>query len=143
MDRRQLFIVGGIVVLGLLLAFPLTWIFSVPGASQQRPSALPTGPYAPIHQTDARGVDWAINPAGGRPTVEDSNGVPAKPVIVVKTEVIRAGDRDILIGLILTDRDGQRYQPAVAKGGARQPAPKLRIVNEAGKVVLDDSFRYG
>jgi len=142
MDRRQLLIMGGIVVLGLLLAFPLTWVFTDSGGPPRQLSSLPAGPYAPIHQVDDRGVDWAINPAGGRPVAQDPNAVPAIPLIVVKTEVIRGGN-DMLIGLVLTDRDGQRYQPAVAKGGVRQPAPKLRIVNEAGKVVLDDSFRYG
>lgn len=143
MNRKQLTITGGIIVLGLLLAFPLTWMFSEPGTPGRQALVLPAGSYAPIHRTDGNEVDWAINPVGGRPAAGDPNGAQAKPVIVVKTDVFRASGRDVLIGLILQDRDGQRYQPVVVKGGARQPAPTLRVVNEAGQVILDDSFRYG
>jgi hypothetical protein len=138
MDKRQLIIVGGIIVLGLVLAFPLTWIFTESGAP--RPSAI--SPSA-VRQTDGRGTEWAITPVGGRPVVADANATEAKPVVVVKTDVARAGERQMLIGLVLEGRDGQRYRPTVTKGGVPLPAPKLRIVNEAGEVLLDDSFKYG
>ena len=66
-----------------------------------------------------------------------------KPTIVVKTDVFRAREREMLIGLVLAGRNGERYQPTILKGGSRLAAPKLRIVDETGKVLLDDSFRYG
>ena len=144
MNRKQLIITGGVIVLGLLLAFPLTWMFSAAGgpgtaiAVRSRRSLCRRST-----RTDGNGVDWAINPVGRRPAAGDPNGTQAKPVIVVKTDVFQAGGREVLIGLILEGRDGQSYQPVVVKGGVRQPAPTLRIVNEAGQVILDDSFRYG
>jgi hypothetical protein len=138
MDKRQFIIIGGIVVLGLVLAFPLMWMFTESGAP--RPSVV--SPSA-VRQTDGRGTEWAITPVGGRPIVADANATEVKPVVVVKTDVLRASGREMLIGLILQDRDGQSYLPAVVKGGVRLPAPKLRIVDEAGEVLLDDSFQYG
>lgn len=143
MNRKQLVITGGVIVLGLLLAFPLTWMSRQPEAPRQQPAYVPSGIYLPTHQTDGNGVDWAINPVGQRPAAGDPNSTQAKPAIIVKTDVYQAGGRDVRIGLVLQGRDGQSYQPVVAKAGVRQPAPTLRIVNEAGQVILDDSFRYG
>ncbi|HON90867.1 MAG TPA: hypothetical protein PLS24_03600 [Sedimentisphaerales bacterium] len=139
MDRRQLIIVGGIVVLALLLAFPLTWIFNEPRPSPHRA----TDSRWSIRQTDAGGTEWTLTQASGLPAPKDANGVSATPVITVKTDVFQVGSQDVSIGLVLAGRDGERYQPTVVKGGSRLAAPKLRIVDEAGKVLLDDSFKYG
>jgi hypothetical protein len=139
MDKRQFAITAGVIVLGLLLAFPLTWIFNEPRPSLRR---MANNRWS-IRQTDADGTEWTLTQASGLPAAKDANGVEAKPVIVVKTDVFQVGSRDVSIGLVLAGRDGERYQPAVMKGGSRLGAPKLRIVDEAGKVLLDDSFKYG
>ncbi len=139
MDKRQLTITTGVIVLGLLLAFPLTWIFNEP-----RPSLRSAADSRwSIRQTDASGTEWTLTQASGLPAPKDANGVSAKPVITVKTDVFQVGSRDVSIGLVLAGRHGERYQPAVQKGRSRLAAPKLRIVDEAGKVLLDDSFKYG
>ncbi|MGE5293191.1 MAG: hypothetical protein ACM3VT_00030 [Solirubrobacterales bacterium] len=137
MDKRQLIIAAGIIVLGLLLAFPLTWIYNEP----LRVDGMNSQPS--IHQTDAGGTEWTLTQASGLPIAKDANGVQPKPVIVVKTDVFQTGAQDVLIGLVLTGRNSERYQPTIVKGGSRLAAPKLRIVDEAGKVLLDDSFKYG
>lgn len=139
MDKRQLVITAGVIVLGLLLAFPLTWIFDEPTPSPARVANYPSS----IRQTDARGTEWTLTRASRLPAPRDANGVEAKSVILVKTDVLQVGNRQVTIGLVLAGRDGERYQPAVMKGGSRLGAPKLRIVDEAGKVLLDDSFKYG
>lgn len=139
MDKRQLVITAGVIVLGLLLAFPLTWIFDEPTPSPARVA----NDASSIRQTDARGTEWTLTRASRLPAPRDANGVEAKPVILVKTDVFQVGNRQVTIGLVLAGRDGERYQPAVMKGGSRLGAPKLRIVDEAGKVLLDDSFKYG
>ncbi|HSW02133.1 MAG TPA: hypothetical protein VLI39_18360 [Sedimentisphaerales bacterium] len=143
MDKRQLIIVGGIVVLGLLLAFPLSWIFSEQPGSSGRSPVRGANYQSSIRQTDDGGTEWALTQTHGLPSPKDANGVQGKPVIVVKTDVFRAREREMLIGLVLAGREGQRYSPVVVKAGTRLSAPRLRIVDEAGKVVLDDSFRYG
>ncbi|MEN6428806.1 MAG: hypothetical protein ABFE13_25955 [Phycisphaerales bacterium] len=137
MNRRELLITGGVIVVGLLMAFPLTWLFR-PGTFTSRSSG-----YAPaIHQTDASGADWTITPMAGR-SAANHKDAQAKPVLIVKTDVLDRGNRELLIGLVLEGRDGQRYQPVVSRNGVRQPVPTLQIVDEAGKVILDGSFQYG
>jgi len=143
MDRRQLIIVGGVIVLGLLLAFPLTWIFNQSPSSTPSTSVRGANYQSSVREADGNGVDWILTQTSGLPAPKDANGVRTKPTIIVKTDVFRAREREMLIGLVLAGADGQRYQPAVMRGGARLPAPKLRIVDETGKVLLDDSFRYG
>lgn len=138
MNRKQLLIIAGVVVLGLLAAFPLTWLLRPTGSSSGSRGYGPA-----IHQTDANGADWAITPMAGQASPADRTDTQTKPSLIVKTEVNQQSDRTLLIGLVLEDRAGQRYQPAVRKNGVRQPAPKLRIVDEAGKVILDGSFQYG
>jgi hypothetical protein len=143
MDKRQLIITAGVIVLGLLLAFPLTWIFNEPSGPASSSSARVVNDRSAIRQTDAAGTEWTLTQASRLPPPRDANGVEAKPVILVKTDVFQVGNRQVTIGLVLAGRDGERYQPAVMKGGSRLGAPKLRIVDEAGKVLLDDSFKYG
>jgi len=146
MNRKQLLIIAGVVVLGLLAAFPLTWLLRPTGSVAPPNSKRASGSrgYGPaIHQTDANGADWAITPMAGQASPADRTDTQTKPSLIVRTEVNQQSDRTLLIGLILEDRAGQRYQPAVVKNGVRQPAPKLRIVDEAGKVILDGNFQYG
>jgi hypothetical protein len=138
MNRRELLITGGVIVVGLLMAFPLTWLLR-PGTSTSRSSG-----YGPaIHQTDASGADWTITPMAGRSTTAAGKDAQANPALIVKTDILDRGNRELLIGLVLEGRDGQRYQPVVSRNGVRQPVPTLRIVDEAGKVILDGSFQYG
>ena len=138
MNRRELFITGGVIVLGLLMAFPLARLFR-PTVSPSRSARYGLA----VHKTDDRGVDWALTPMAGRSSAAGRSDAATKPEIVVKTDIFQRGGREVLIGLILEGRDGQRYQPVVARNGARLPAPTLRIVDEGGKVILNDSFRYG
>ncbi len=140
MNRRELLITGGVIVLGLLMAFPLTRLFR-PGTSPGRSAGFGSA----IHQTDASGADWTITPMAGRPSpaANRNRGTQTKPSLIVKTEVFDRGNRELLIGLVLEGRDGQRYQPVVSRNGVRRPVPTLRIVDEAGKVILDGSFQYG
>ena len=143
MNRRHLFVVGGIIVLGLLLAYPLSRMFDGSSERLARPSIGSLGGRTQIRRTDSNGEEWVINRVGRRLAPVDANGAPVQPTIVVKTDVFRAGGREVLIGLVLEGKDGTRYQSVVTKGGTRLPAPKLRIVNEAGEALFNDSFRYG
>jgi len=138
MDRRELIATGVVIVLGMLVAFPLTRLF-IPSAPRQ---AVFVGSETSIHQTDHQGNDWFITPVRGLPAVADPNAAQAEPVIVVKTDVRMSG-REAWIGLVLQDRNGRQYQPIIVKSGVRLPPPKLRIVNEAGEVLFHDSFQYG
>lgn len=171
MNNRQLLIVGGLVVVSVALALALTRMFSAPPEQptvhSTDPQPLPTvhqaaegeivaphqSPPPPrpaavsqtdeIRQTDENGVLWAVKSATGYLSAVASDGPRKPPVFVVKTEIRRPRSGEILIGFILEDRDGRRYQPGVMKAGSRMPAPRLQILTDAGEVILDDSFAYG
>lgn len=141
MDKRKLLIVGGIVVLGLLVVYPLSRMFQSPPAPEVQPSVatVESRPQAP-QANDAAGGTVTTAPES-QPAV-GSDTPEAKPKIIVKTDVSPAAGREVSIGLVLTSATGQplRVRDVVRAG---QPAPKLKIVNEAGQVILDDSFQYG
>lgn len=149
MKKTQILSVVGLIVLaGILMVF-ITKMPSVPVAPG--PQALPQAPpqvrpesAGPLYRTDESGNAWLLDvTAGPVLTSADPNGPKAGPPIVVKTDVHRVNDREASIGLILAGQAGERYRPVVRKNSSAVPAPKLRIVNEAGQVILDDSFRYG
>ena len=64
------------------------------------------------------------------------------PPLNVKTEVESAG-RQVSIGLSITGRAGERFNPQVMKNGSVLEAPKLQIVDEAGTVLASGKFEYG
>ena len=64
------------------------------------------------------------------------------PPLVVKTDVSTKGEA-VSVGLAIYGRANERYHPAIKKNNRRQPAPKLRIVDEAGKALAAGTFEYG
>jgi hypothetical protein len=145
MNKNQMLIVTGIVVLGLVLAFVYQGMVSTPAPTA--PALRPTGMQqasSPFQKTDKDGNTWALVPASGQSfTSLDTGGLQAGPAVVIKTDVRRASDREISIGLVLANPAGGVFQPGVRKNGGRLPAPAFRIVDEAGKVLVQDSFSYG
>ncbi len=145
MNKNQILIVSGIVVLGLLLALVYQGMVSTPAPSVRPARVQQSAP--PLQKTDKDGNTWALIPAGGQsftsPISADPNGAKSGPAVIVKTDVRRASDREISIGLVLAGPAGEAFQPGIMKNGARQPAPGFRIVDEAGKVLVQDNFSYG
>jgi len=147
MNKNQMLIVSGIIVLGLLLALIYQGMVSAPAPSSgTRPTRVQQSA-PPLQKTDKDGNTWALVPAGGQsftsPVSTDPNGAKSGPAVIVKTDVRRQSDREVLIGLVLAGPAGEAFRPGVTKNGARQPAPAFRIVNEAGQVLVQDSFSYG
>ena len=64
------------------------------------------------------------------------------PPLNVKTEVEPKG-RQVSIGLSITGKSGERYNPQVTKNGSALEAPTLKIVDEAGTVLASGKFKYG
>jgi hypothetical protein len=64
------------------------------------------------------------------------------PPLTVKTNVATK-DEVVSVGLSIFGQAGERYNPGVQKNGQRQPAPELKIVDEAGKVLATGNFAYG
>ena len=141
MKRTDLLRAAGLAVLLLIIL----WLFlknPVPG-SKPAGSTPVGGPSSSVSRTDANGVAWALDQAGGAIPSTEPNGPKAGPPIVVKTDVQKVGDREMSIGLVLEGQAGEQYRPVVKKNGSPLSAPRLRIVNEAGQVMAQDSFQYG
>ena len=147
MQNKHVFTLFGLVGAGLLLFLVFSQPASEPPAQvPQPPAPVAQSPpevasvqpsFGPLRQTDENGGTWSMDLAGAGRSDEQ-----AGPPILVKTDVYRGG-REVSIGLILEGQAGERYRPVVTRNRIRRPVPKLRIVNEAGQVIVDDSFRYG
>jgi len=131
----------GIVVLVLLLAF-LFFQKQNPRSGTTVPTPGGT-PSASLSRTDANGVAWSLDSAGGGMVSTEPNGPKAGPPILVQANVQRVADREVSIGLILQGQAGEQYRPVVKKNGTPVAAPKLRILNEAGQVITQGDFQYG
>ena len=147
MQSKHVFTLFGVLAAGLLLFLVFSQSASVPPAeAPQPPAQVAQSPpevasvqpsFGPLRQTDENGGTWSMDLAGAGRSAEQ-----AGPPILIKTDVYRGG-REVSIGLVLEGQAGERYRPVVTKNRVRLPAPRLRIVNEAGQVIVDDSFRYG
>lgn len=107
--------------------------------SSRRPVRRQTA--GPLYEKDEDGNAWVLDLRGSR-GYRQGDEEPGPP-IVVKTDVHRRSSREFSIGLVLTGQAGESYRPVVRRNGQARPAPRLKIVNEAGQVLVDDSFRYG
>jgi hypothetical protein len=131
-------------VLGVLLLIILILFIKNPIPQSSRRGSTPAGESSSsVSRTDANGVAWVIDQAGGALLSTEPNAPKAGPPIVVKTDVQKVGEREMSIGLVLEGQAGEQYQPRVKKNGSPLSAPRLRIVNEAGQVIAQDSFQYG
>lgn len=141
MKDTRLLLVGllGIALLAVLLLKSMT---SNPPSGVQ-PIAQRTSGQSSLSRTDSSGATWGLDQAGGALVSTEPNGPKAGPPILVKTDVQKVGEREVSIGLLLEGQAGEQYRPVVKKNGTPLAAPKVRIVNEAGQVVAEDSFRYG
>lgn len=142
MKKADAMRVVGIVVLVLLVAL---WFYKSRPIPGFKPGVGGTGggQSLSVSRTDANGVAWTLDQAGGAPSSTEPNGPKAGPPILVRADVQKVADREMSIGLVLEGQAGEQYRPAVKKNGTPLSAPGLRIVNEAGQVIAQDSFQYG
>ncbi len=132
---------AGIILLVLLLAF---LFFQKQNPGSRSGVSTPGGAQsASLSRTDANGVAWSLDSAGGAIVSTEPNGPKAGPPILVSANVQRVADREMSIGLILQGQAGEQYRPVVKRNGTPVAAPKLRILNEAGQVVTQGDFQYG
>jgi hypothetical protein len=141
MKRTEQLRLAGIVVLVLLLAF-LFFKKQNPGPAPEVSAPLGV-PSTSVSRTDANGVSWSLDSAGGGMVSTEPSGPKAGPPILVMANVQRVADREVSIGLVLQGQAGEQYRPVVKKNGTPVAAPRLRILNEAGQVVTQGSFQYG
>jgi hypothetical protein len=93
--------------------------------------------------TDRNGDKWVLDLIKGQPvsSFADSSAKPGPPLLI-KTDVQISG-RDVSIGLIVEGQAGEKYVPGAQMNGQWQPEPGLKIIDEAGKILATDKFKYG
>ena len=116
---------------------------------------LPEGTYrlasVSLSQADAKGVKWMpttspdvdkIEPFRVRAgeTLAMKIGPPLAPA--AKPDSAQSGL--ILINLFLVGQAGEQYSVGIQKAdGVRLPAPKVKILDESGKVLAEGNSEYG
>ena len=127
-----------------------TWGHVMLGPSTE-PKAVATGTYTPsyaIYTQEDNGDKWRLHCTWDRSVtgVQVNEGETAVldfgPTFQWKPDVKRMG-HIVSIGLALTGRGGERYDVAVQMNGRLVPAPKLTVLDEAGKTLSTGQFEYG
>lgn len=97
----------------------------------------------PLSKTDDNGNKWMLYLVKGQPLAKfkNSSAKPGPP-LSIKTDVQTKG-RDVSIGLKVEGKAGEKYIGGATKNGKWEPSPKLKIVDEAGKVLTSGQFEYG
>jgi len=144
MRRSNLLLVIGAVAVGLLAVLFVSRATYRPAPAQSGKIRVAGQPRpGSLRVVDQDGVSWLLEMTSGpRLASADSNEPKAGPPVIVKTDVQRVSQDEVSIGLVLEGQGGERFRPA-QKNGMTVATPKLRIVNEAGQVIADDSFQFG
>jgi len=118
----------------------------------QKTWQLPAGKYiaSPIEfrHVDTSGYRWIFRSSevGSLKDFEIKPGETTAfrigPPFSIKTSV-QQRDGSALIGFNLEGQAGELYRPGARKGRATIPAPKFKIIDEAGKVIGSGQFEYG
>lgn len=120
--------------------------------SGPEPSEIRAGNYKPTHLKITRkrdGQTWELQSrgpwgqlgkiavAGGQTTTIDV-GAPLR----VKPKVTQMRGK-VFVGLSIYGQAGEKYQNTILRNGRRGSAPKVRVIDKAGKVLASGAFRYG
>ncbi|MHC4508825.1 MAG: hypothetical protein ACYTAO_07695 [Planctomycetota bacterium] len=137
MQKKKIALIVSVVVLVVAVGVLLrgSFLSSTPSRRQLGLSSLSA--------TDENGDKWVLELVKGQPLSDfrDSSARRGAPLLI-KTDVQIVG-RDVSIGLIVEGQAGETYVPGVQKNGQWQPAPGLKIVDEAGNTLGTGKFKYG
>lgn len=88
----------------------------------------------------------SFGPWGTMATVKVSEGqttvLKPGPPFLVKANVNPSSSR-VSIGFEFQGQAGEQYTSSATKNGRRQPAPKVKIVDEEGNTLTSGKFEYG
>lgn len=99
--------------------------------------------------TKQNGDTWRLNSFGpwgklAKIRVKNNETTVLKlgPPFTIKPRVAQRGTL-VSVGLSIIGQAGEDYGIRVVKNGRRLPAPKVKIVDEAGKTLASGKFAYG
>jgi len=114
---------------------------------------VPVGKYRALYgvlsRTDEKGAKWMLRCRGGMGKLtnfEIGEGQVLKfnagTPLSLKADVRKRGST-VSIGFSAVGQAGERYGGGAQKDGHRLPPPKLKILDEKGKVLSQGAFEYG
>jgi hypothetical protein len=119
------------------------------GGKWQVPAGRYTAIQARLSKTDAEGAKWRLSESGSEKKGDfeiragETRVLRLGPPLKTRIETRAVGDGGIVISLVLEGQAGEQYSPRTAKGDAAPQPPKLRILDEAGKVLTAGTFAFG
>ena len=116
--------------------------------------ALPEGQYAAanlaLSKTDAAGERWTLvdlsefgKLARFDVRAGETVAVSIGPPLTLKVEAAAGGPGQTGISLAYEGAAGERYSVGLRKGSGRTPAPKVKILDEGGKILAQGNAEYG
>ena len=75
-------------------------------------------------------------------TKNDTTNLTFGPPLLVKPNVHKR-KKIVSIGLTIVGKSGEHYQSRVTKNGRPMQAPRLKIIDQSGKVLASGKFEYG
>jgi hypothetical protein len=122
-------------------------------ASSSGPVMISAGTYRPQRLTITTGQNgdrWRIESRGPWGKLEQievkknqTTTLELGPPFVIKPEVSKNSPQQVSIGLSIIGKAGEQYRNVVTKNEQRIPAPKVKILDEAGTVLASGNFEYG
>jgi hypothetical protein len=114
---------------------------------------LPAGKYqlmsALLKMKDKGGIEWALNNTSSATKMQTFDLAAGKPFdlsigpqLTVKPIVTKNGN-DYAINVTVTGKGGETYASGATKNNTMEPAPKVTITDEKGKVLDTGDFKYG
>jgi hypothetical protein len=137
---------------GVILNLYGGWLDEADVASDEGPAKVNARIYSPEYMLiEAKQNDdmWRINSSGQwgklaniKVKNKETTRLELGPPFLIKTTVSKS-DSLVLINLLIIGRAGEHYSAAIMRNGKTIARPELKIVDEAGKLLASDKFRYG
>jgi hypothetical protein len=114
---------------------------------------VPAGHYmaiqARLSKADAEGAKWRLSESGSGKKegfeirAGETRALKLGAPLKTRIETRAIGDGSVLISLVLEGQAGEQYAPRAVKGDETPRPPKLKILDEAGKVLTAGTFAFG
>jgi len=131
------------IFFSLIIIVPFLVLFSRGLCSLSTDVSAKKFGFRPLTVTDSNDDTWRLELLRGQPwSILKNNEQKPGPPLIVTTSMFKKGE-NLLIGVAIKGQANEKYIGGVKKNGQLQPAPKIKILDQAGKVICSGQFEYG